>query len=225
MTGGTTAPSGGGRPTARIRRRRPRAAARFISRDLRLAAWFLWMTPLAAALSIRLMASRSASSLSSAPCSMAAMARLVRVRSSDRTALLRACRLMVWRLRLIWLLMFATDGPCRPGAVGSVGRAGCHATVSGDPTRAGRRAPVPEATEDSSPTARLPPAHRPAPAPAPAPGRCDGRTIRGPLGYAGHPRAPRRPYPQLLHHQPRRPRQVHPVRPDPGADRGRRPPP
>ena len=68
----------------------PWAAARFISRDLRLAAWFLWITPLAAALSIRLMARRSASSLSSAPSSMARWPVLVRVRSSERTALLRA---------------------------------------------------------------------------------------------------------------------------------------
>ena len=71
------------------------AAARFIRRDLRLAAWFLWMTPLAAALSIRLMASRSASGLFSAPSSMAEIAFLVRVRSSERTDLLRA-----WRLRV-----------------------------------------------------------------------------------------------------------------------------
>ena len=49
---------------------------------------------------------------------MAAMARLVRVLSSDRTALLRAWRLTVWRFRLIWLLMFATASPCRPGASG-----------------------------------------------------------------------------------------------------------
>ena len=48
------------------------AAARRISRALRLAAWFLWMTPLAAALSIRLTASRSASSRSSASDSIAA---------------------------------------------------------------------------------------------------------------------------------------------------------
>jgi hypothetical protein len=59
------------------------------------------MTPLAAALSIRLTARRNASSLVSAPLSMAAIARLVRVLNSERTDLLRAWRLSVWRLRLI----------------------------------------------------------------------------------------------------------------------------
>ncbi len=87
------------------------AAARRMSRALRLAAWFLWITPLAAALSIRLTASRNSSSRSSASDSIAAVARLVLVRSSERTDLLRAWRLAVCRLRLIWLRMLAT-GPC-----------------------------------------------------------------------------------------------------------------
>ena len=56
-------------------------AARFMSFDLRLAAWFLWMTPLAAALSIRLTASRIESSAEPTSSAMAALAFLVRVRS------------------------------------------------------------------------------------------------------------------------------------------------
>ena len=48
-------------------RRQPAALTFFIRRLLRRAAWFLWMTPLAAALSRRLTARRSASSPSSVP--------------------------------------------------------------------------------------------------------------------------------------------------------------
>ena len=42
--------------------------------------------------------------------------RLVRVRISERTALLRRRRFSFCRLRLIWLLMFATG---RPGSSGT----------------------------------------------------------------------------------------------------------
>src|SRR5918995_1211619 len=76
------------------------------------AAWFLWMTPLVAAESMRLTARRSLASASSAPPSTAATAALARVLSSERTALLRSWRTRFWRLRLIWLLMFATGGTC-----------------------------------------------------------------------------------------------------------------
>ena len=58
-----------------------------MSRDLRLAAWFLWITPCAAALSMRFTATRMASTLSSAPASMALTAVFVLVRISDRTDL------------------------------------------------------------------------------------------------------------------------------------------
>ena len=78
---------------------------------MRRAAWFLWITPLAAAVSMRLTASRSLASASSSPASAAATAAFARVLSSERTALLRSWRTRFWRLRLIWLLMFATDGP------------------------------------------------------------------------------------------------------------------
>src|SRR5487761_2147334 len=64
------------------------AAMRFIRPLFLLAAWFLWMTPLEAALSIRLTAARRATSSLSVP--TAATAFLVRVRISDFTALLRS---------------------------------------------------------------------------------------------------------------------------------------
>ncbi len=80
-----------------------------MSRDLRLAAWFLWITPLAAALSIRLhgQPQRLGAVLGARP-RWPCTAVLVRVRSSERTALLRRRRRSFWRLRLIWLLMLAT---------------------------------------------------------------------------------------------------------------------
>src|SRR4051794_31681569 len=68
------------------------------------------MTPLVAALSMRLMASRSASGVVSAPVEAAVSAVLVRVFSSARTALLRSRRFSLVLLRLIWLLMLATAG-------------------------------------------------------------------------------------------------------------------
>src|SRR2546426_9353198 len=67
-------------------------ARRFIRRDLRLAAWFLWMMPLAAALSMRFTAVRMAAALSSAPASVAPTAVLTRVLISERAALLRRRR-------------------------------------------------------------------------------------------------------------------------------------
>src|SRR6056297_1370241 len=60
----------------------------FIKRLFLRAAAFLWMTPLAAAESMRFMARRTASSLSSVP--MVSVATLVRVRSSALIALLRS---------------------------------------------------------------------------------------------------------------------------------------
>src|SRR5690242_14155946 len=76
-------------------------------RDLRRAAAFLWMTPLAAAMSMRFTARRVSSSALSAPSATAADAALVRVLSSLRTALLRAAAFRFCLLRLIWLLMLA----------------------------------------------------------------------------------------------------------------------
>ena len=76
-------------------------------RDFLRAAAFLWMTPVAAALSSLLIASRDDASNVSVP--TAASALFVRVRNSERTALLRRRRRSFCLLRLIWLLMFATE--------------------------------------------------------------------------------------------------------------------
>ena len=86
----------------------PIRAARRMSRDLRFAAWFLWITPWAAARSMRFTATRMASTLSSVPASMADTAVFVRVRISERTDLFFRRRRSFCRLRLIWLLMLAT---------------------------------------------------------------------------------------------------------------------
>ena len=72
------------------------------------AAVFLCMVPLDAAESMRLIAMRSFSSVSSAPASAASMTARVRVRISPRIARLRRLRFSFCRLRLIALLMFAT---------------------------------------------------------------------------------------------------------------------
>src|SRR5271167_1691335 len=100
--GAPAAPAGYSAPAASI------VAIRRTSRDLWFAAVFLWITPRAAALSIRLTARRRTSALSSAPLSAAVTAFLVRVRSSARTDLLRRRRFSFWRFRFIWLLMLAT---------------------------------------------------------------------------------------------------------------------
>src|SRR3954470_1110719 len=86
---------------------------RRISRDLRFEAWFLWMMPLAAALSSVLTATRRASTVASgsAPSTSATRTEvLMRVLISERAALLRTRRRSFCLLRLIWLLMFATKG-------------------------------------------------------------------------------------------------------------------
>ena len=65
----------------------------------------------------------------------------------------------------------------------------------------------------------------PARAPAPPGGRAGRAGGRAARRYAGRPVLDHRPHPQLLDHQPCRPRQVDPFRPHPRADRRRRPPP
>ena len=91
---------------------RQREAAFLAMADLRFAAWFLWMTPLEAALSSFLAASRPASTAASLSPASAASRNL---RTADfrpvLTALLRSCRISFCLLRLIWDLMFATTAP------------------------------------------------------------------------------------------------------------------
>src|SRR6476619_1862003 len=76
-------------------------------REVRRAAWFLWMRPFDAALPRRFCARRTASGASSAPVSIAVAAVFTRVFSSERTPWLRRRRRSFERFRLIWLLMFA----------------------------------------------------------------------------------------------------------------------
>src|SRR5580692_903622 len=80
--------------------------------DLRLAAWFLWITPLLAALSSLTEAARMARVASSAfPASAASRNLRTEVFSSDLTALLRRRAFSFCLLRLIWDLIFATRMP------------------------------------------------------------------------------------------------------------------
>jgi hypothetical protein len=88
----------------------PSVAAWAVIADLRFAAWFLWMTPLEAALS----SSRDATwaysaALTASPAEAASRNRRTDVRSDDLTALLRWRAFSFVLFRLIWDLMFATD--------------------------------------------------------------------------------------------------------------------
>lgn len=80
----------------------------FIKRDLRRAALFLWMTPLAAARSSALSAFSIASTLG-LPLSIVARAFLTYVRVDERTTRLRTRRRSELRIRLIADLVFAND--------------------------------------------------------------------------------------------------------------------
>ena len=84
-------------------------AACFAKADLRLAAWFLWMTPLLTALSSLRLAARSALwVVAASPEAAASRKERTNVFSSDFTALLRSRRFSFVVFRLIWDLMFAT---------------------------------------------------------------------------------------------------------------------
>src|SRR3954468_23375540 len=93
--------------------------------DLRFAAWFLWMTPLLAALSSSRDALRKADVVASAsPASAASRNRRTAVLSSLLTALLRRRRRSFVPIRLIWLLMLATrDLPQSSGVRESIDKA------------------------------------------------------------------------------------------------------
>src|SRR5215470_1970771 len=88
------------------------SAARLAIADLRFAAWFLWMTPLLAALSRLAHAVRMASvAPATSPASAASRNLRTAVFSDDLTALLRWRAFSFCLLRLIWDLMFATRKP------------------------------------------------------------------------------------------------------------------
>src|SRR5215213_9262435 len=97
-------------PRARCAAQRP--AACFWIADLRLAAWFLWMTPADAALSsLRVASCASTRARSASPEAAASRKWRTAVLSADFTDLLRSCAFLFCRLRLIWDLMFATGRP------------------------------------------------------------------------------------------------------------------
>src|SRR5215475_519139 len=88
------------------------SAARLAMADLRFAAWFLWITPLLAALSRPREASRMACTAASvSPASAASRNLRTLVFSDDLTALLRCLAFSFCLLRLICDLMFATRKP------------------------------------------------------------------------------------------------------------------
>src|SRR5580700_11172266 len=88
------------------------SAQRLAIADLRFAAWFLWMTPLLAALSRLCDAARIATAAASAsPASAASRNLRTAVFSEDLTALLRCLAFSFCLLRLIWDLIFATRKP------------------------------------------------------------------------------------------------------------------
>src|SRR5262249_51389104 len=99
------------------------SAARLAMADLRFAAWFLWITPLLAALSRLRLASRMASTAASvSPASAASRNLRTLVFSDDLTALLRCLAFSFCLLRLICDLMFATRKPRLGLLVWLVGR-------------------------------------------------------------------------------------------------------
>src|SRR5215467_10532967 len=109
------------------------SAARLAIADLRFAAWFLWMTPLLAALSRLAHAVRMASVASAtSPASAASRNLRTAVFSDDLTALLRWRAFSFCLLRLIWDLMFATRKP-RSGS-GLVGWARARVRTRGSAT-------------------------------------------------------------------------------------------
>ena len=80
--------------------------------DLRLAAWFLWITPLLAALSSLVRAERMVWVIFSwSPASAASRNWRTAVRREDFTDLLRIRAASFCLFRLIWDLMFATRMP------------------------------------------------------------------------------------------------------------------
>src|SRR5512139_326780 len=129
--------------------------------DLRLAAWFLWMTPLLTALSSLRQALRiSALAFSTSPVSEASRNLRIAVLSSDLTALLRRRAFSFCLLRLIWDLMFATTKSLSLGsrwdmdergrcAVCTLGTTQRHtqshrlSIAEGDPQTSGRPGPAP----------------------------------------------------------------------------------
>src|SRR5690348_2780736 len=110
------------------------SAQRVAIADLRFAAWFLWMTPLLAALSRLCDAVRMATvAASTSPASAASRNLRTAVFSDDLTALLRCRAFSFCLLRLIWDLIFATRKPRSGSGLAGWGAGGFR--TRGSPTR------------------------------------------------------------------------------------------
>src|SRR5215471_15310751 len=138
---GLTVPSPGRAPPAEGLRQCLRRAARrqlllssaqrVAIADLRFAAWFLWMTPLLAALSRLCDAVRMATvAASTSPASAASRNLRTAVFSDDLTALLRCRAFSFCLLRLIWDLIFATRKPRSGSGLAGWGAGGFHTAAA-----------------------------------------------------------------------------------------------
>src|SRR5215471_1778080 len=138
------------------------SAQRVAIADLRFAAWFLWMTPLLAALSRLCDAVRMATTAAStSPASAASRNLRTAVFSDDLTALLRCRAFSFCLLRLIWDLIFATRKP-RSGS-GLIGWGADFAPTAAPRIQCHKKRGVQHSDEEGYPNRRaaLKPAARP----------------------------------------------------------------
>src|SRR5215471_4026957 len=171
------------------------SAQRVAIADLRFAAWFLWMTPLLAALSRLCDAVRMATTAAStSPASAASRNLRTAVFSDDLTALLRCRAFSFCLLRLIWDLIFATRKPRSGSGSPRWARADLAPAAAPPRSKAGRNTSAKKDIPTPGPRSNQPPrpaAHRaahPAALTGGAPGSPHGRRIRQPTGgAAGEP--------------------------------------
>src|SRR3954469_23745580 len=146
--------------TSAVRRAWAQSSAAVLAMaDLRLADWFLWITPLLTALSSFLDAARSASFTASlSPEAAASRKERTLVFSADLTDLLRRRRFSLVALRLIWDLMLATRRLSRENVPACRPDRSVRAQAARDLRRWGRRvAGGPDArTTERAPRRRLP---------------------------------------------------------------------
>src|SRR5262249_22011473 len=174
-------------------------AQRWAIADLRFAAWFLWMTPLLAALSRLCDAARIAAvAAATSPVSAASRNLRTAVFRDDLTALLRCRAFSFCLLRLIWDLIFATRKPRSGSGSRRWARADLAPAAAPPRSKAGRNTPTRKDIPTRGPRSNQPPrpaAHRAAhPAaltggasgspPGGAPGSPHGRRTRQPTGGA-----------------------------------------
>src|SRR5215468_10028212 len=140
------------------------SAQRVAIADLRFAAWFLWMTPLLAALSRLCDAVRMATvAASTSPASAASRNLRTAVFSDDLTALLRCRAFSFCLLRLIWDLIFATRKPRSGSGSRRWARADLAPAAAPPRSKAGRNTPTRKDIPTRGPRSNQPPrpaAHR-----------------------------------------------------------------